>query len=187
MGEIVACIPAQVEDLQWIVYEEYAMSGEDLVPKGLVKQIDTDVVTAMKARSSERVETLRMVKAALKNREIEKREPLTEPEAQAILTTLIKQRRESIEQFTKGNRPELAAKEANEITIIEAYLPQAVGQAELQPLIAGVLAELQASGMTLGMKSMGPAMKAVNDRIGELGLRADGRQVSELVKAGLVG
>lgn len=162
------------------------MSGEGASGTGLVKQISTDVVTAMKARDSVRVETLRMVKAALKNREIEKREPLTEAEAQAILTTLIKQRRESIEQFTKGNRPELAKKEAGEITMIEAYLPQAVGKAELEPLIAGVLAELQTGGMTLGAKSMGPAMKAVNDRIKELGLRADGRQVSELVKAGLV-
>ncbi len=163
------------------------MGGEGLVSVGLVKQIDTDIVTAMKARESGRVETLRMVKSALKNREIEKREPLTEAEAQAVLTTLIKQRRESIEQFTKGNRPELAEKEAGEITMIEAYLPQAVGASELQPLIAGVLAELQAGGMTLGAKSMGPAMKAVNDRIKELGLRADGRQVSELVKAGLAG
>ena len=154
---------------------------------GIVKQIEADVVTAMKAREAGRVETLRMVKAALKNREIDKREPLTEAEAQAVLLTLIKQRRESIEQFTKGNRPELAAKEAGEITIIEAYLPQQVGATELKPLIAGVLAELQATGMELGAKSMGPAMKAVNDRIKELGLRADGRQVSEWVKAELAG
>lgn len=154
---------------------------------GLVKRIDTDVVTAMKARESGRVETLRMVKAALKNREIEKREPLTEGEAQAVLTTLIKQRRESIEQFTKGNRPELAEKEAGEIVMIEAYLPQQVGEAELQPLIAGVMAELGASGMELGAKAMGPAMKAVNERIKQLDLRADGRQVSELVKRQLAG
>ena len=161
------------------------MSSEVPAGQGLVKRIDTDVVAAMKARESVRVETLRMVKAALKNREIEKREPLTEAEAQAILTTLIKQRRESIEQFTKGNRPELAAKEASEIVMIEAYLPQAVGEAELKPLIAGVLAELKNGGMTLDAKSIGPAMKAVNDRIKELGLRADGRQVSEIVKAEL--
>ncbi len=152
---------------------------------GLVKQIDTDVVAGMKARDSVRVETLRMVKAALKNREIEKREPLTEAEAQAVLTTLIKQRRESIEQFTKGGRPELADKEAGEIVMIEAYLPQAAGEAELKPLIAEVLAGLKAGGVELGPRSMGPAMKAVNDRIKELGLRADGKQVSELVKAGL--
>ena len=139
----------------------------------------------MKARDSVRVETLRMVKAALKNREIEKREALTEAEAQAVLTTLIKQRRESIEQFTKGGRPELADKEAGEIVMIEAYLPQAAGEAELKPVIAEVLAGLRAGGAELGPRSMGPAMKAVNDRIKELGLRADGKQVSELVKAGL--
>ena len=156
------------------------MSGE-----GLVKQIDTDVVAGMKRRDSVRVETLRMVKAALKNREIEKREPLTEAEAQAVLTTLIKQRRESIEQFTKGGRPELAEKEAGEIVMIEAYLPQAAGRAELKPLIAEVLAGLKAGGAELGPRSIGTAMKAVNDRIKELGLRADGKQVSELVKAGL--
>ena len=164
------------------------MSGEtlvDQVDQGLVKKINTDVVLAMKARDSTRVETLRMVKAALKNREIEKREPLTEAEAQATLTTLIKQRRESVEQFTKGNRPELAEKEAKEIVLIEAYLPQAVGAEQLKPLIAGILAELGASGMELSAKSMGPAMKAVNDRIKELELRAEGRQVSELVKAAL--
>ncbi len=152
---------------------------------GLVKLIDTDVVLAMKARDSVRLETLRMVKAALKNRSIDKREPLTEAEAQATLTTLIKQRRESIEQFTKGNRPELAEKEAGEITLIEAYLPQAVGADQLKQLIAGVLAELKESGMSLDAKSMGPAMKAVNERIKTLELRADGRQVSDLVKAEL--
>ncbi len=162
------------------------MPEENASEAGLVKRIDTDVVGAMKARNPGLVETLRMVKAALKNREIEKRQPLTEGEAEAVLTTLIKQRRDSMEQFTRGNRPELAEKEAGEITMIEAYLPKAVGAAELQPLIAGVLAELQASGMSLGQKAMGPAMKAVNDRIKELGLRAEGRQVSELVKAGLV-
>lgn len=156
------------------------MSGE-----GLVKRIDVDIVTAMKAREAHRVETLRMVKTALKNREIDKREPLTEAEAQAILTTLIKQRRESVEQFTKGNRPELAAKEASEITLIEAYLPQQAGEAELNPLVDAVLLGLKAQGIQLGPQSIGAAMKAVNERIRQDGLRADGRQVSELVKAAL--
>jgi len=167
------------------------VSGESFdtkaVSAGLVKRIDTDIIAAMKARDSVRVETMRMVKAALKNREIDKREPLTEPEAQAILTTLIKQRRDSVEQFTKGNRPELAAKEAAEIVMIEAYLPQSVGAEELKPLIAGVLAELEAGGMKLSVKAIGPAMKAVNGRIKELGLRAEGKQVSELVKGELAG
>jgi uncharacterized protein YqeY len=153
----------------------------------LVERIEKDIITAMKAREAHRLETLRMVKTALKTRAIEKREPLTEAEAQATLTTLIKQRRESVEQFTKGNRPELAAKEATEITLIEAYLPQQAGEAELQPLIDAVLAELKAEGAEPGPKGMGAAMKAVNERIRQQGLRADGRQVSELVKAALAG
>ncbi|HEY0785631.1 MAG TPA: GatB/YqeY domain-containing protein [Acidobacteriaceae bacterium] len=152
---------------------------------GLVKQIDVDVVAAMKARDALKLETLRMVKAALKNKEIEKREALTEPEAQAVLTTLIKQRRDSIEQFTKGGRPELAAKEAGEIEWIESYLPKAAGAGELQGLVAGVVEQLTASGEHLGPKEMGLVMKAVQERIRELGLRAEGRQVSELVKAAL--
>ncbi len=161
------------------------MSEEAEAEGGLVKRIDRDVVGAMKARDSVRVETLRMVKAALKNREIEKREPLSEAEAQATLTTLIKQRRESIEQFTRGGRPELAEKEAGEIRMIEPYLPQAAGVEELTALIADVLAKLRADGTELSPKAMGTAMKSVNERIRQEGMRADGKQVSELVKAGL--
>jgi uncharacterized protein YqeY len=153
--------------------------------QGLVKRIDADVIAAMKARDAVKLETLRMVKAAFKNKEIEKREPLTEAEAQATLTTLIKQRRESIEQFTKGGRPELAEKEAGEITLIEAYMPKAASEAELKVLIEHVLEALTASGERLGPKDMGFVMKAVQERIKEKGIRADGRLVSELVKAAL--
>ncbi len=151
----------------------------------LVKRVEQDIIAAMKARDTVKLETLRMVKAAFKNREIEKRVPLTEEESRAVLGTLIKQRQDSVEQFTKGNRPELAEKEAGEIKLIEGYLPQIATEDELQPLVASVLAELGASGMPLGSKAMGPAMKAVNERIKGLGLRVDGKQVSELVKAGL--
>jgi uncharacterized protein YqeY len=153
--------------------------------EGLVKRIEKDIIIAMKAREVHRLETLRMVKTALKNREIDKREALTETEAQGILTTLIKQRRESVEQFTKGNRPELAAKEAKEIVLIEAYLPQQAGVAELQPFVDAVVLEMKAQSAELGPKAMGAVMKAVNERIRQEGLRADGRQVSELVKAAL--
>lgn len=159
------------------------MSGQEQTE--LVRRIEADIVSAMKAREAARVETLRMVKSALKSRAIDKREPLSESEAQATLGTLIKQRRESIEQFLKGGRPELAEKEAAEITMIEAYLPQQAGAAELNPLVDAVLQELQAGGLTLGPKSMGAAMKAVNERIARDGLRVDGRQVSEIVKAAL--
>src|SRR5205814_6450733 len=93
----------------------------------LVDQISKDMTQAMRDRSEHRLSTLRMVKTALKNREIEKRGPLEDREAQQVLSTLIKQRRESVEQFQKGGRPELAQKEAAEIEIIEAYMPKAAG------------------------------------------------------------
>src|SRR3979490_3068918 len=96
----------------------------------LVDQTQKDITTAMKAREEQRLSALRMVKAALKNREIEKMAPLDDKESQAVLTTLIKQRKESVEQFTKGGRQEMADKETAEIGIIEAYLPKAAGEAE---------------------------------------------------------
>jgi uncharacterized protein YqeY len=148
----------------------------------LVKQIDHDMVAAMKARDVERTSTLRMVKAALKNKEIEKRSALTDVEAQQVFTTMIKQRKDSIEQFQKGNRPELAAKEAREIVVIESYLPKNLGEEDLKKIVDEVLA-----GASFGPRDMGPAMKAVQARVAETGQRADGRQVSELVKARLAG
>ena len=146
----------------------------------VVQQVEKDIVSAMKAREAERLSTLRMVKTAFKNKEIEKREPLTEAEAQQILTTLIKQRRESVEQFTKGNRPELVEKEQAEIVLIEGYMPKAAGEEEIRKLVEEALA-----GQTFGPKDMGAAMKAVQAKIQASGLRADGRQVSEIVKAHL--
>ena len=151
----------------------------------LPQQIEKDIIAAMKARDSERTTALRMLKTALKNKEIEKREPLTDAEAIQILTTLIKQRRESIEQFTKGNRPELAAKEASEIELIETYMPKAAGEEEIRKIVEETIAELAVSGDDLGPKDMSMAMKAVQARIQAKGLRADGRQVSDLVKARL--
>jgi hypothetical protein len=151
----------------------------------LTARIDRDIVAAMKARDAERTTALRMVKTALRNREIEKRQPLTEPEAQQILTTLIKQRRDSVEQFTKGNRPELAAKESAEITMIEAYMPKAAGEDEIRQFVQQTIGELSASGAALGPKDMGTVMKAVQSRIQAAGIRADGRTVSEMVKAEL--
>ncbi|MBX6360873.1 MAG: GatB/YqeY domain-containing protein [Acidobacterium ailaaui] len=148
----------------------------------LIEQIEKDTVTAMKARESERVSTLRMVKTALKNKEIDKRAPLTDAEAQQVLTTLIKQRRESIDQFLKGNRPELAQKEEEEIKVIEGYLPKSASEEEIKKLVEEALA-----GQNLGPKDMGTAMKAVQAKIQASGLRADGKQVSEVVKARLAG
>jgi uncharacterized protein YqeY len=91
------------------------------------EKIGTDIIAAMKAKDEHRLTTLRMVKSALRSKEIDKREPLTEAEETQILSTLLKQRRESVESFTKGDRPELAAKEQAEIAMIEAYMPQAAG------------------------------------------------------------
>jgi uncharacterized protein YqeY len=151
------------------------------------EKLGKDIVTAMKAREQETLTTLRMVKAALKNKEIDKREALTDAEEQQILTTMLKQRRESIEQFTKGNRPELAAKEQVEIGLIEAYMPKAASEDDLRALVAGAVAQVTAEngGTKPGPKEMGSVMKAVQAKIAASGARADGKLVSELVKAEL--
>ena len=151
----------------------------------LVEKIHEDMVSAMKQRSVDRLSTLRMVKSALKNKEIDQRSPVTDAQALQVLTTLIKQRRDSIEQFTKGNRPELAEKEAAEIVVIEEYMPKAAGDDELRQLVTSTVAELSSQGTPLGPKDMGTVMKAVQGRIQSTGLRADGRVVSEMVKAAL--
>jgi uncharacterized protein len=153
----------------------------------LAEKIHQDMVSAMKQRAAERLSTLRMVVTALKNKEIEQRSPVTDAQAGQILTTLIKQRKDSIEQFTKGNRPELAEKEAAEITVIEEYMPKAAGEDELRVLVTATVAELRAQGMQLGPKDMGTVMKAAQAKIQASGLRADGRVVSDLVKAALAG
>jgi hypothetical protein len=152
---------------------------------GLAARIDQDIITAMKARDGERTTTLRMVKAAIKNKEIEKRQPLAEAEIQQILTTLIKQRRESVEQFTKGNRPELAAKETVEIALIETYMPKPASEDEIHEHVRQSIAEIAAKGAAPGPKDMGTVMKAAQARIQAAGIRADGRQVSEIVKSEL--
>src|SRR6202522_4284719 len=153
----------------------------------LVEKIHEDMVGAMKQRSVDRLSTLRMVVSALKNKEIDQRSPVTDAQALQILTTLIKQRRDSIEQFTKGNRPELAEKEAAEIVVIEEYMPKSAGDAEMRQLVTDTLAELRAQGAQPGPKDMGTVMKAVQAKIQASGLKAGRRGVSELVKAALAG
>src|ERR1700737_5449646 len=103
------------------------------------EKVQADIVVAMKAKDEHRLTTLRMVKSAMKNKEIDKREALTDAEEQQILTTLIKQRRESVESFTKGGRPELAAKELEEIGMIEGYLPQAATEEQVGTIVQGAL------------------------------------------------
>jgi len=150
------------------------------------EKIQTDIVVAMKAHDEHKLTTLRMVKSALRNKEIDKREKLTDAEEQQILTTLIKQRKESVESFTKGDRPELAEKERVEIGMIEAYLPQAVGEDVIRDVVRGAIDTLtKDAGSKPGPKDMGTLMKVVQQRIFADGLRADGRLVSEIVKAEL--
>lgn len=158
---------------------------EQMTEVSLTARIDQDIIAAMKARDAERTTALRMVKTALKNKEIEKRQPLTDSEAQQILTTLVKQRRESVEQFTKGNRPELAAKETAEIALIETYMPKAAGEDEIRSHVQQAISKLAAAGAALGPKDMGTVMKAVQARFQAAGVRADGRTVSEIVKGEL--
>ena len=153
----------------------------------IAEKIDTDIKSAMRANEEHRLTTLRMVKSALRSKEIDKREPLTDAEQTAILTTLLKQRRESVEQFTKGGRPELAEKEQAEIGIIESYMPQAAGEDEVRSIVASAIDTLMQNngGTKPGPKDMGAAMKLVQQRILASGMRADGKVVSELVKAEL--
>jgi uncharacterized protein len=149
----------------------------------LVEQIQKDITAAMKGREEQRLSTLRMVKAALQNRAIEKMGPLDDKEAQQVLSTLIKQRKDSVEQFLKGGRKEMADKEAAEITLIETYLPKAVGEAEI---VAGVKAAIAEMGSPT-MKDMGSVMKNAMAHFAAAGMRVDGKLVSEAVRKELAG
>ena len=148
--------------------------------------ISQQIITAMKAHDTVRTGTLRLIKNALKNKAIEKREPLTPAESEQALATMIKQRRDSIEQFTKGNRPELAAIEAAEIVVIEEFLPKALDEAGLQALVAEAVAEVAAAlGQKPTPKEIGTVIKAVQAKLQAASLRAEGRVVSEMVKKAL--
>ncbi len=145
----------------------------------LSKQIVTDLTTAMKAQDANRTSTLRMVKAAMMNRQIEKGSELDDEEMQKLLRSLVKQRRDSIEQYEKAGRQELVDKEQAEIEVIETYLPQAASQEEIEQAVIAAIAETGASSM----KDMGKVMKAAQAALA--GKNADGRTVSETVKARL--
>ena len=145
----------------------------------LKERITSDMTAAMKAREAERLSTLRMVKAAVQNREIEKGGELTDEEVQKALQSLVKQRRDSIEQYENAGRAELAAKEASEIAVIEGYLPQAASPDEIAAAVDAAVAETGASSM----KDMGTVMKAAMAHLA--GKNADGRAVSDAVKAKL--
>ncbi len=149
------------------------------------EKVQADIVVAMKAREEHKLTTLRMVKSALRNKEIDKREKLTDAEEQQILTTLIKQRKESVESFTKGGRTELAEKEQAEIVMIEGYLPKAATDDAIREVVLGAIDTLTKDGARPGPKEMGTVMKVVQQRIMADGLRADGKLVSEIVKSEL--
>src|ERR1700751_2014281 len=149
----------------------------------MIDQIQKDITDAMKAREEQRLSTLRMVKTALKNREIDKMAPLDDQESQQVLSTLIKQRRDSIEQFTKGGRQELADKEAAEIKMIEHYLPKAMGEEQIAEAVKTTIAEMGSPTM----KDMGIVMKNVMAKLQATGARVEGKTVSELVKKNLGG
>jgi uncharacterized protein len=149
----------------------------------LTEQIQKDIVTAMKAKDEARLSTLRMVKSALQLKQVDKMAPLDDKESQTVLTTLIKQRKDSVEQFTKGGRQEMADKEAAEIVVIESYMPKAAGEAEI---IAGVKAAIAEMG-TPTLKEMGTVMKNAMAKFNAAGMRVDGKMVSEIVKRELAG
>ena len=145
----------------------------------LIDQIQKDIVDAMKAREEHRLSCLRMVKTALKNKEIDKMAPLDDKESQQVLSTLIKQRKDSVEQFTKGGRQEMADKEAAEIRMIEAYLPKAAGEEEIAAGVRAAIAEMSPAPT---MKDMGTVMKNAMARFNAASMRVDGKVVSEAVK-----
>ena len=145
----------------------------------LKQQIISDMTAAMKAQDAARTSTLRMLKAAITNREKEGGGELTDEDVQKLLRSQVKQRRDSVEQYQKANRPDLADKEQAEIAIIEAYLPQAASQEEIDQAVVAAITETGASSM----KDMGEAMKAAMAKLA--GKNADGKMVSERVKAKL--
>jgi uncharacterized protein YqeY len=147
----------------------------------LTEQVQKDMVDALRKKEELRLSTLRMMKAALHNKEVDKRGKLDEKEELQVFSTMIKQRKDSIEAFEKGNRPELARKEADEIAIIEAYMPKAVGAEDIIAAVRATIAEMG----TPTMKDMGAVMKNVMARFA--GARVDGKLVSETVKKELAG
>jgi uncharacterized protein YqeY len=145
---------------------------------GLREQIDADIKEAMKSGAKDKVSALRMLSAALKNKQIDKRAPLEDSEVLDTVRSLIKQRRDSIEQFAKGGRQDLVDKEAAEVVILEVYLPQQMARDEVEKIVREVIGQTGAQGA----KDMGKVMKAL---VPLLAGRADNKLVSELVKSSL--
>jgi uncharacterized protein YqeY len=145
----------------------------------LSDRLTEDLKLAMKSRDQLRMDVIRMIKAAVLNKEVELKRDLDDAEMSRVMTTLVKQRRESVEQFEKAQRTELAAKERKEIEIIESYLPKPLSPQELDAIVASAVAETGSSTL----KDVGIVMKAVMARLA--GQPIDGKQVSDLVKSKL--
>ncbi len=146
---------------------------------GLREQIDSDLKNAMKSGEKDKVSALRMLVAAIKNKQIDKRpEPLTENDVQDTVRSLIKQRRDSIEQFAKGGRQDLVAKETAEVAVLEVYLPQQLPREEVERMVRDAIAQTGAQSA----KDMGKVMKALMPVVAG---RADNKLLSELVKNAL--
>ena len=148
---------------------------------GYIERIQTDITAAMRAKDELRLSVLRMVKSALKNKEIEKMRPLDDMESLQVLQTLVKQRRESVDQFTKGGRNDLAEKEAKEIVIIEEYLPAAPSDDEIRHAIEMAITEAGADSL----KQMGAVIKAARAKLE--GKAIDGKALSDRVRERLSG
>jgi len=145
----------------------------------LEQTLSSDIAVAMKAKDATRLSTLRMLKAALMNKGVEKNRSLEAAEELQVVASLVKQRRDSIEQFTAGGRQDLAAKEAAEITILETYLPPSVTTEELEAVVNEAMAETGAAGP----KDMGKIMKAAMAKLA--GKTVDGKKLNEMVRARL--
>ncbi len=150
-----------------------------LIRMALLDQIQKDMVAAMKARDEAKLDPIRMIKAALQRYTVDTMKPLDDQAELQILNTLVKQRREAADMFRKGNRPELADKEDNELKLIESYMPSAPTEAEIDDAIASAMTE---TGIT-SLKQMGVVMKAAQAKLA--GKRVDGKALSERVRSKL--
>lgn len=147
----------------------------------LLEQVTADITAAMRQKDQAALAPLRMLKAALTNREVEKKKPLDEGESVQVVNSLVKQRRDAAEQFTAGGRPELAEKEVAEIAFLQRYLPPAADEATIAAAIEAAVTETGAASP----KDMGKVMKAVGPKLA--GLSVDGRTLSGAVKKRLAG
>jgi uncharacterized protein len=147
----------------------------------IAEQVEKDLVAALKAREELRLSVLRMAKTSLKNKQVELGKPLSDEEAIAVLRTLVKQRRDSVEQFRKGGREDLATKEEAETEILQAYLPAEASDEEIGAAVAAAIAETGATGP----QDLGKVMKSAMQKL--VGKNADGKRVNQIVRAKLGG